>query len=89
MKFQGIYRAFMVPVHHTGMRSPFLRRSSAGSPFRVSLLTGLLIATGTPAFAPAQVGSVTMVALLYYLDHPHPFNSRTAVAPLAQQLESQ
>jgi len=57
MKFQGIYRAFMVPVHHTGMRSPFLRRSSAGSPFRVSLLTGLLIATGTPAFAPAQVNA--------------------------------
>ncbi len=43
----------------------------------------------TRAFAPAQVGSVAMVALLYYLDHPHPFNSRTAVAPLAQQLESQ
>ena len=57
MKFQGIYRAFMVPVHHTGMKSPFHRRTGAGSPIRLSLLTGLLIAACAPALAPAQVNA--------------------------------
>jgi hypothetical protein len=36
----------------------------------------------------AQVGSVVVVALLYYLDHPYPFKNGAAVAPLAQQMES-
>ena len=34
-----------------------------------------------------QVGSVVVVALLYYLDHPYPFKS-IAVAPLAAQMDS-
>jgi hypothetical protein len=35
----------------------------------------------------AQVGSLAVVALLYYLDHPYPFKS-IAVAPLAAQVDS-
>jgi predicted Zn-dependent protease len=57
MKFQGIYRAFMVPVHHTGMHSPFLRRIKPGAPLRLSLLAGLLIAAWVPALAPAQINA--------------------------------
>ena len=57
MKFQGIYRAFMVSMHHTGMKSPFLRGTSPSCLFRLSLLAGLLIAAWTPALAPAQVNA--------------------------------
>ncbi len=57
MKFQGIYRAFMVSMHHTGMKSRFLQGTSPSYLFRLSLLAGLLIAAWTPALAPAQVNA--------------------------------
>ena len=53
MKWQGIYRAFMVPVHHTGMRFTSLRRFGHCSPIRLYLFAGLLMAAWAPA--PAQV----------------------------------
>ncbi len=57
MKFQGIYRAFMVSMHHTGMKSRFLQGTSPSYLFRLSLLAGLLIAAWMPALAPAQVNA--------------------------------
>ena len=53
MKWQGIYRAFMVPVHHTGMRFTSLRRFVHCSPIRAYLFAGLLMVAWAPA--PAQV----------------------------------
>jgi len=55
MKWQGIYRAFMVPVHHTGMRFTSLRRFGHCSPIRSYLFAGLLMVAWAPASAQVHV----------------------------------
>ena len=56
-------------------------------PSTADLCSPCLSATNLMPGRAAQAGSVVVVALLYYLDHPYPFKS-IAVAPLAEQADS-